>query len=154
MKHKQINPKDLVIVFDIDGTIANIEHRRNWVRTKPKNWKAFIKAIPQDTPHNDILFLNHTFHQLGSTNILCSGRSEPERAATVEWMERHGVNYTELFMRAAGDYRDDGIVKTELLAKIEEKYGKPFLWFDDRQRVVDAIRKCGIRVLQVAPGNF
>jgi hydroxymethylpyrimidine pyrophosphatase-like HAD family hydrolase len=29
------------IVCDIDGTVANIEHRRQYVATKPKNWKAF-----------------------------------------------------------------------------------------------------------------
>ena len=36
------------IIFDIDGTIADIEHRRVYVRSKPKNWRAFIKAIPKD----------------------------------------------------------------------------------------------------------
>ena len=34
-----------VIVFDIDGTLANIEHRRAFVATKPKNWKAFTAAL-------------------------------------------------------------------------------------------------------------
>ena len=57
-------------------------------------------------------------------------------------------------MREVNDYRDDGIIKKELLADITEKHGKPFMWFDDRNRVVDAVREEGIRVLQVAPGNF
>lgn len=34
-----------LICFDIDGTLANIEHRLDCVRTKPKNWKAFDAAI-------------------------------------------------------------------------------------------------------------
>ena len=46
-----------VIVFDIDGTLANIEHRRAFVATKPKNWKAFNAGIVNDTPHEDIVWL-------------------------------------------------------------------------------------------------
>jgi hypothetical protein len=41
-----------------------------------------------------------------------------------------------------------------LLDQIRSDYGDPWLWFDDRNQVVDAIRACGVRVLQVAEGNF
>jgi len=41
-----------------------------------------------------------------------------------------------------------------LLEQIRDEWGEPFLWFDDRNRVVDAMREEGIRVLQVQPGNF
>jgi hydroxymethylpyrimidine pyrophosphatase-like HAD family hydrolase len=37
-----------LICFDIDGTLANIEHRLDYVRSKPKNWKAFDSGIPND----------------------------------------------------------------------------------------------------------
>jgi hypothetical protein len=57
-------------------------------------------------------------------------------------------------MRSIGDFRKDSIVKVELLQQIIYDYGKPYLWFDDRQQVVDAIRAEGVRVLQVAPGDF
>ena len=51
-----------VIVFDIDGTLANIEHRRSFVATKPKNWKAFNAGIVNDTPHEDLVELTWMFH--------------------------------------------------------------------------------------------
>jgi hypothetical protein len=38
----------MLIVFDIDGTLANIEHRLHHVRSKPKNWPAFDAGIPND----------------------------------------------------------------------------------------------------------
>jgi len=60
----------------------------------------------------------------------------------------------DMWMRGEKDYRSDAIVKVELLDDIKGNYGAPFLWFDDRQQVVDAIRAQGIRVMQVAPGNF
>lgn len=143
-----------VIVFDIDGTLANAEHRRCYVATKPRNWNAFNAAIPQDTPYEDIVYLAKLFDQTNHTIILCSGRSEEERIITVVQMNKFGVPYNKLYMRPAKDYRDDGIVKTELLQQIRTEFGEPYLWFDDRKRVVDAIRAQGVRVLQVAPGDF
>lgn len=143
-----------LMVFDIDGTLANIEHRRCYVATKPRNWNAFNAAIPFDTQHEDIVYLAKLFRQRNHTIVLCSGRSEDERIMTVEQMKNFGVDYQKLYMRASKDYRDDGIVKTELLYRIREEFGEPYLWFDDRNRVVDAIRAQGVRVLQVAPGDF
>ena len=143
-----------VIVFDIDGTLANIEHRRGFVASKPKNFKAFNAAIPQDTPHEEITFLAKMFADQGHTVLLCSGRGEDERQVTVDQMANFGVKFAKLFMRSKGDYRKDSIVKVELLAEIREEFGEPFLWFDDRKQVVDAIREQGVRVLQVAPGDF
>lgn len=143
-----------VIVFDIDGTLANIEHRRSFVASKPKNFKAFNAAIPQDTPHEEITFLAKTFAEQGNTVLLCSGRGEESREVTVKQMEDFGVKFTKLFMRQHKDFRADNIVKVELLADIRKEFGEPFLWFDDRKQVVDAIRAEGVRVLQVAPGDF
>ena len=143
-----------VIVFDIDGTLANIEHRRSFVATKPKNWKAFTAGIPNDTPHEDIVFLARLFDLHRFKVILCSGRSEESRVVTENQMEGFGVEFNALYMRPAGDHRPDNIIKVELLQQIRKDFGKPFLWFDDRQQVVDAIRAEGVRVLQVAPGDF
>lgn len=143
-----------VIVFDIDGTLANIEHRRAFVASKPKNFKAFNAGIPQDTPHEEIVFLAKTFFDQGHTVLLCSGRGEESREVTVKQMDDFGVKFDKLFMRQHKDYRADNIVKVELLAQIREQFGEPFLWFDDRKQVVDAIRAEGVRVLQVAPGDF
>ena len=143
-----------VIVFDIDGTLANIEHRRSFVATKPKNWKAFTAGIVNDTPHEDIVTLSSMFVACGNTLLLCSGRGEEQRDVTVDQMNEFGVLYSKLYMRPAKDHRPDDIIKVELLQQIREEFGNPWLWFDDRTRVVNAIRAEGVRVLQVAPGDF
>ena len=143
-----------VIVFDIDGTLANIEHRRSFVATKPKNWKAFTAGIPNDTPHEDIVTLSSMLVSCGNTLLLCSGRGEEQRDVTVDQMNEFGVLYSKLYMRPAKDHRPDDIIKVELLQQIREEFGNPWLWFDDRTRVVNAIRAEGVRVLQVCPGDF
>jgi len=152
-----------VIVFDIDGTIANTEHRKHWVSSKPKNWAAWNAGMANDTPHADIKFImdmlrfanvNHPDHEDEIAIILCSGRGEETREVTRRWLNDNGFTYEQLYMRSEGDYRKDSIVKVELLEQIRKDWGPPFLWFDDREQVVQAIRAEGVRVLQVADGKF
>lgn len=143
-----------IIVFDIDGTLANVEHRRQFVASRPKNWAAWNAGMPNDTVNEDIRWMLNSFLDADATIILCSGRGEETRAVTEQWLRDNAIYSAALFMRKAKDYRKDSIVKVELLQQIREQWGQPFLWVDDRKQVVDAIRAEGIRVLQVAPGDF
>jgi hypothetical protein len=143
-----------VVVFDLDGTLCNIEHRRGYVATKPKNWAAFNAGIPNDTPHEDIVSLVDLFADKDYTIILCSGRGEENRLVTEQWLEDYDIPYRKLFMRPANDHRPDYVIKIELLGQIRAGYGNPWLWFDDRDSVVESIRAQGVRVLQVCEGNF
>lgn len=144
-----------VIVFDIDGTLANVDHRRHWVASKPRNWAAWNASMPNDIPHDDIVWMWSAFaHMPNNRIILASGRGEDHRSVTEQWLAKHGIFYDALYMRAAKDNRKDSIVKVEFLQQIRYDYGNPWLWFDDRQQVVDAIRAEGVRVCQVAPGDF
>lgn len=143
-----------VIVFDIDGTLANIEHRRAFVATKPKNWKAFNAGIVNDTPHEDIVDLVHLFMDSGHKIILCSGRGEESREVTEQQMDKFAVTYHQLYMRPTKDHRPDDIIKVELLQQIRNNWGNPKYWFDDRDSVVESIRAQGVRVLQVCKGDF
>jgi acid phosphatase class B len=143
-----------VIVFDIDGTLADVTHRRQFVATKPKNWPAWNAGMIRDTVHEDIAEMLKLFASQGYQIVLCSGRGNETREVTTKWLNDNSIPFNQLFMRRAGDYRQDSIVKVELLQQIRQWHGEPFIWFDDRQQVVDAIRAEGVRVMQVAPGDF
>lgn len=143
-----------IVVFDIDGTLADNSHRVGYVQTKPKNWPAYHAMTGHDKLHEDIKYLHELFMLAGDTVLVCTGRNEKHRGITTEWLNRHMIYFKEMFMRQDADYRDDGIVKSDLLDQIIEKYGFPYLWFDDRDRVVAAIRNRGVRVLQVRDGSF
>jgi len=146
-----------IIVFDIDGTLANIEHRRHWVSPKglgqPKNWYAFNAAMKYDTVNENIRWLLQTL-QKDNMIIICSGRGNQDRGVTEQWLRDNNITWQALYMRPEKDYRQDSIVKVELLEQIRKDYGEPYMWFDDRNQVVDAIRAAGVRVCQVAEGNF
>jgi hydroxymethylpyrimidine pyrophosphatase-like HAD family hydrolase len=142
------------IIVDLDGTVADCSHRQHYVNTKPSNWQAFEAGIPHDAPHQHVIDLVNTLYKAGWTIILCSGRGEQSRRDTESWLSRHGVNYHRLYMRAAGDYRRDDIVKMELLDQILAEGYNPSFALDDRDQVVVAWRSRGIPCFQVAPGDF
>lgn len=144
------------VVFDIDGTIANNNHRKHWVENKPKDWKQYNATMVEDGVYEDVVQLLILLANTNSRVILCTGREEIYRGVTWSWLEDKRLDHvvSDLYMRAERDYRSDAIVKVELLKKIKFDYDRPWLWFDDRQQVVDAIRAEGIRVLQVQEGNF
>ena len=40
----------LTVIFDVDGTIADVEHRRHFVSGGHKNWVSFKEHTKFDTP--------------------------------------------------------------------------------------------------------
>lgn len=145
------------IIFDIDGTIANCEHRQPFVRVKPRNWNAFNEGMLLDSVHEDIVWLLKTLHEAGNRIVIATGRTSDYRDKTVKWLHEiaklEGF-YEKLYMREFGDYRDDGIVKVEMLDQMRIDGFNPIMVFDDRTRVVKAWRAAGLRCFQVQEGDF
>lgn len=151
----KIEPKDIIV--DIDGTLANCEHRQHYVRSKPRNWKAFNAQIYEDAVHLDIVWLIKILHSVGCRIVICSARTDDLREVTEKWLKnKAGLDgiYEKLYLRGEKDYRDDDIIKRELLDVIRSDGFDPQMVFDDRDRVVKIWREAGLRCLQVAPGNF
>ena len=145
----------MLVVFDIDGTLANIEHRLDYVRSKPKNWRAFDAGIPNDKVNEPVAEVFFSLRNDGHDIIFASGRNERSRIATQDWLRKNGFSmYQKLYMRKPDDYRSDDIVKQEILDEIIEDYGrKPDMVFDDRPRVVRMWRDNGIFVFNVYQGE-
>jgi len=145
----------MLVVFDLDGTLADLTHRLDYIRSVPKNWDAFHGNVGADKPIKEVMQMNYMHHDAGHIIVICSGRSDSAKEDTIKWLEEHLVGYHELKMRKDGDYTPDDVLKESMLQDIVEKYGKkPDLVYDDRQRVVDMWRKHKIRTFQVAKGNF
>ena len=143
-----------VIVFDIDGTIANCDHRLHWIKSTPKNWPAFNRGMKSDTVHTHIVWLMQTMHSAGCTILIATGRSESDRQPTERWL--HDIAnvsslYSKLYMRPANDYRADDIVKEELLNQMIVDGFTPSIVVDDRPTVLRMWRKRGLTTLAVGP---
>jgi hypothetical protein len=142
------------VIFDIDGTIADLTERRQYLLTKPKNWKAFKAGVPFDTPIKPVVEVLKALHAQKWNIILCSGRGREQETDTRNWLAKHKIPYNHLYIRKERDYRCDSIVKKELFDAIVADGFKPLIVFDDRDRVVDMWRENGLVCAQVAPGDF
>ena len=150
----KLKDKPQAILFDLDGTLCNVSHRRQYVATKPRNWTAWNRSIINDKPIPQVL---EVFNALKDRFpiFFVSGRSDDYRDVTIEWFEKHGIfesDYNGLLMRKCGDHRDDAVVKGELADEIEKNH-KIFAVFDDRQRVIEEWLRRGYFVFDVSQGK-
>lgn len=132
--------------FDVDGTLAHMGDRRS-------PYDPTLYHL--DEPDAGVVRLMQDASQLGYEIIVLSGRSEDYKAETLEWIEKHvGVGVTKILMRPSGDERNDAIIKSELVDKYISGVYNVIMHYDDRNRVVDALRAKGMKVSQVEPGDF
>lgn len=165
-----------IYVFDLDGTIADLNHRLHFVtppidarvgapkevweqhRDWKPNWNAFFDACADDTPIEwvaDLMRMLWRYERLTgqrSALLVLSGRSDRVRRVTEDWMQQRKIPYDFLLMRKEGDHRPDEIVKLEILREFLDSkpdcHPRVEFIVDDRQKVVDMWRRNGFNVLQ------
>ena len=144
-----------VVIFDVDGTIADCEHRRHFVTQQPADWKSFRAETRFDTPVEWVCDIAKRFIAQGDDVAFFSARNESEREITELQIKKWiGEDHSGLFLRPDGDFRPDEEFKSDLADRFEELGGKIDLVFDDRNKVVDMWRQRGTTVVQVAEGDF
>lgn len=143
-------------IFDLDGTICDVSHRRQYVATKPRNWDAWNLALGLDTPNRAVEFVYKALHNYRYGDVadlfFVSGRSDDYREQTERWLKDHGFAWDHLYMRKYKDHRDDAVVKSEIADEIEKTYNIIGV-FDDRKRVVNMWIERGIWVFDVGQGK-
>ena len=157
------------IYSDIDGTLADIEHRRHYTQKTveyPKpHWGKFFAEMVNDKPNKFCVEIiramlakasNMTPEERPYELVIATGRPDNYHQQTTEWLHQtFGYkNYSHLLMRPRNDFRKDSIVKEIMLEfEIKTRYDVLFA-LDDRDQVVEMLRKHGVRVLQVDYGDF
>ena len=141
-------------IVDIDGTIANTEHRIHYITNGHKNWEGWHANAHKDEPIDEIVAILDMAAAAGIKIVLCTARDEKCRQDTLDWLHANDIPYDALYMRKKGDRRDDDIIKFELLKDIRADGYEPILVLEDRDRVVKMWRRAGLRCLQVSEGDF
>ncbi len=108
-------PFAVKVVFDIDGTLAKINHRLHHIIEGEKDWKAFHDGIPNDIPNDSVITLLRIMKTAGYRIILSTGRFEKGRERTEKWLAKHLIFHHDLFMRPNGDFRPDHGRKDNLI---------------------------------------
>ena len=147
------------VIFDLDGTLANIDSRRD-ISMKPNgklDWDIFAapnSILALDKPNAPVIKMAQMFKADGFKIVIFSGRNDRGFDATVQWLNNNHVPFDLLVIRpdkfkdkswpiadgnpATPDMRfmPDEILKKVMLDTFVD-INDVFLVVDDRQKVVD-----------------
>jgi hypothetical protein len=148
-----------IVIADLDGTIALIEHRRHWLSkeqhpelTSAERWRRFFAECNKDLPNIPVIDTLRSLRWNWYDIHIFSGRSDEVKEQTLTWLGRNSVPWQRLIMRSAGDFTPDEELKRQWIE--EYKLEDIFCIFDDRAKVVAMWRQLGLTCFQVAPGDF
>jgi len=117
---------DKAVIFDIDGTLAQMNGRSpfDWDKVGTDDSRVFIVEMAR--------FYKHLKYDI----IVVSGRDGVCKGLTEEWLDCNMVPFDEFFIRPEGDTRKDTVVKEEIFWRdIAPKYNVLGV-VDDRPSVV------------------
>jgi predicted kinase len=156
-------PTRSVVLCDVDGTLANLEHRKQWIQGEKRDYHTFFGQVSFDAPIWETI---HLVEDLAKENDIWVVSGRPDFHVedghvfrvgeyTIEWLTNMGVPFKYIFMRRAGDRRPDTDVKREILKKqiltnITKDQIKCVV--DDRPAVIRMWREEGLEVIDVGDG--
>lgn len=138
-------PLPYAAICDLDGTLSLLNGRNPYDAS----------TADRDLCNEPVRNLLEVYYRTQHYNIIyLSGRMDTYRPQTDTFLRRYHCPPGKTFMRKAGDYRPDWVVKSELFdAHIRGQYCVKFV-LDDRNQVVNYWRHLGLTCFQVAPGDF
>ena len=133
-----------VRIVDLDSTISD-DMWRLWLidPTAPDSeskYHAYHCYASEDKPIN-----RYIVDESPAPVVLLTARPEYLRQKTVEWLERHGFDYSLLLMRANDDHRPSAVMKKELVENTVFKIARVERAFDDREDVIEMYQSIGIK---------
>jgi FMN phosphatase YigB (HAD superfamily) len=141
-----MDAKPDAVIFDVDGTLADVAGIRHYVAGPKKNFMKFHAAASLVPPHREIADLAAAMKRAGLVIIVVTSRKEQWRWHTATWLRKWEIEYDHLYMRGDADGRRDVDVKRDILVTILRSYAVVLavddnpaiiaLWNDERIPVV------------------
>lgn len=144
-----------VVICDMDGTLADCEHRQHFLNGEKKDWRGFFSEMGKDTLRVDVYeqVKDAVLADEDVKLILVSARPDNYREATENWLFHNmKFKYDALIMRFANDKRPDTEVKEEIYEKLLKNLNIVKV-FDDRPSVIRMWRSKGLDVVDVGSGE-
>ena len=162
MREKEMKKK--AVIFDIDGTLANCDHRIHHIKKNPKDWDGFFSDMKKDSLNEGIASIYRKFILDKNIEVLVvTGRPIKYKEDTIFWFHDNQLMYHPVgdskykpffFFRANDDFTDDDIMKKKIYNEhIKDKYDVLFV-VEDRNRIVRMWRDLGLTCLHCADGDF
>ena len=124
--------KPTAVLVDVDGTLVDVSGILHYVdgslgttkAGKPiKNFDKFHASSAFCPPNQQAIDYCERAHAAGHAIVIVTARMDQWRTATIEWLNAElDVPYVGPHMRRDRDYRKDVVVKTEIHAKLTDRY--------------------------------
>ena len=142
------------MLFDLDGVIANADHRQHLLAGPgKKDWKRFFAAAGDDLLIEEVAALTVLLDP-SLQRILLTARPTSIRDVTLEWLSRFSVRWDVLVMRREGDFAASPDAKRHAVEQLRDHGFQILLAFDDDQRNVEMFRSEGIRCVYIHSGYY
>lgn len=140
------------VIIDLDGTVADNNHRRHYVTNGQRDWDNFerVDLVLKDTVIPGVPRVLEKFQSLKYELIFLTGRRENLRDVTMRWLyEKLGINANDdnLLMRPPGNMLKAAEYKREQIMAVKREraiHGRGFLILDDDPRVHEMYGEHGL----------
>ena len=140
--------KQKAYIFDVDGTLANVDPFIHHVRGSNKDYDAFHEASVDALPNFEVVqMLNEAFFDQMHI-IIVTSRKEVWRGLTSYWLAKNDIGHHALYMRKDNDNRPDYEVKEDILLEIK-KHWNVLHAVDDNPSVIKLWENYGINTTKI-----
>lgn len=145
-----------LMIFDLDGTVINSEHRTPRLPDGTVDVPGFLAMKSHKSVFRDTLLpLSHTMrdaYKAGTTVAVCTSRTMSK--TDLHYLRFHRLHHHIMLHRTKGDFdTPDGVLKTGLIKPLLDKF-KSIVMFDDNLSVIEAIHNLGVRVINSTTHNI
>lgn len=142
--------KPNAVIFDMDGTLANVSSIRHHLtkfdatrRRVIKHFDRFHEESVNVPPNMHVANAAQVVHMLGHDVLIVTARKHMWRNHTAMWLALNGIPSDAMFMRANNDNRKDVDVKRDMLATIRKGWNVIGAW-DDNPSIISLWKEEGI----------
>lgn len=121
----------------MDGTLASMTHREQFVQQQPKNWSMFHGGMVLDRPIREMAVAARQARARGDRVIIVTLRPERFSRHTRRWLKDNDIPFDEAYFRPEGNYERGDVVKRDIY---EEHIADRFdvvMSYDDNPTMVD-----------------
>ena len=136
-----------MVVFDLDGTLADIEPYLHFLvehPDSPRDWYGFHQSVYGATPKADVLAMYSLYAMRDIEVVILTSRQRDWEDVSSDWLWKWGVDYDRLIMRGMKDKRSAPEYKREELMNLMSEGFNIVHVFDDHPGVIKVCEGLGL----------
>jgi phosphoglycolate phosphatase-like HAD superfamily hydrolase len=141
------------VVFDMDGVLSDASSRQHYLELPTRDWEAFFAACGEDELVDEVARLLEVLDP-SLRVVLLTARPSRVQTQTLGWLQRYGLRWDLLVMRAEGDFGSSRRYKRLAVGELRT-YGFDLrLAFEDDRRNVEMLHDEGVPCVYIHSGYY